>query len=62
MARQLGEEVVRLLFDQMGHDERVPTQVRLQLRPLEPALVRLAHADPRYFLDRGHPARLRGHF
>ncbi len=58
VGRQLGEELVRLLFDQLGHDERVPVPVRLQLRPLEPALLNLAHADPRYFLDAGHPARV----
>ncbi len=58
VGRQLGEEVVRLLFDQLAHDERVPVPVRLQARTLEPALQRLAHADPRYFLDRGHPARV----
>mgnify|MGYP000414997069 CR=1 FL=1 len=58
IGRQLGEEVVRLLFDQLGHDERIPVAVRLQLRALEPILLRLADADPRYFLDVGHPARL----
>jgi hypothetical protein len=58
IGRRLGEEVVRLLFDQMGQDERVPAPVRLQLRPLEPAMLRLAQADPRFFLDRAHPARV----
>ena len=57
IARQLGEEVVRLMFDQMGQDERVPAPVRLQLRPLEPVMLRLASVDPRFFLDRAHPAR-----
>ena len=58
IGRQLGEEVVRLMFDQMAQEERVPAPVRLQLRPLEPVLLRLAHADPRFFLDRTHPARI----
>jgi Protein of unknown function (DUF1631) len=58
IGRQLGEEVVRLLFDQLGHDERIPVPVRLQLRALEPLLLRLADADPRYFLDVAHPARV----
>ncbi|MBP6853476.1 MAG: DUF1631 family protein, partial [Rhodoferax sp.] len=58
IGRQLGEEVVRLMFDQLGQDERIPVPVRLQLRPLEPAMLRLAHSDPRFFLDRSHPARV----
>jgi hypothetical protein len=58
IGRLLGEEVVRLMFDQMGQDERVPVPVRLQLRALEPVLLRLASIDPRFFLDRAHPARL----
>jgi len=57
MGRQLGEEVVRLMFDQLGQDERIPVPVRLQLRPLEPAMLRLSQTDPRFFLDRTHPAR-----
>ncbi|MBL8339010.1 MAG: DUF1631 family protein [Rhodoferax sp.] len=57
IGRQLGEEVVRLMFDQLGQDERIPVPVRLQLRPLEPAMLRLSQSDPRFFLDRAHPAR-----
>ena len=57
IGRQLGEEVVRLMFDQLGQDERIPVPVRLQLRPLEPAMLRLSRTDPRFFLDRSHPAR-----
>ena len=57
IGRQLGEEVVRLMFDQLGQDERIPVPVRLQLRPLEPVMLRLSQSDPRFFLDRSHPAR-----
>ena len=57
IGRKLGEEVVRLMFDQLGQDERIPVPVRLQLRPLEPAMLRLSQTDPRFFLDRAHPAR-----
>lgn len=57
IGRQLGEEVVRLMFDQLGQDERIPVPVRVQLRPLEPVMLRLAQNDPRFFLDRSHPAR-----
>lgn len=58
IGRQLGEEVVRLMFDQLGQDERIPVPVRLQLRLLEPAMLRLSLRDPRFFLDRSHPARI----
>jgi hypothetical protein len=58
VGRQLGEEVVRLMFDQLGQDERIPAPVRLQLRLLEPAMLRLSLKDPRFFLDRSHPARI----
>lgn len=58
VGRRLGEEVVRLMFDQLGQDERIPMPVRLQLRPLEPAMLRLSQTDPRFFLDRTHAARV----
>ncbi|MEO6624265.1 MAG: DUF1631 family protein [Burkholderiaceae bacterium] len=57
IGRQLAEEVVRMMLDQVVQDERVPGAVRLQLRALDALLVRLAKADPRFFIDRDHPAR-----
>lgn len=57
LGRQLAEEVVRLMLDHVVQDERVMGPVRVQLRALEPLLVRLAKADPRFFIDRDHPAR-----
>ena len=57
MGRQLAEEVVRLMLEQVVNDERLAAPVRGQLRALEPLLVRLAKGDPRFFIDRSHPAR-----
>ena len=57
IGRQLAEEVVRLMLDHVVQDERVPGLVRMQLRALEAMLIRLAKADPRFFIDRDHPAR-----
>ena len=57
VGRQLAEEVLRMMLDQVLLDERVPGTVRMQLRALDALLVRLAKADPRFFIDREHPAR-----
>ncbi|MEO8857755.1 MAG: DUF1631 family protein, partial [Burkholderiaceae bacterium] len=57
MGRQLGDEVVRMMLEQLVQDERLALPVRAQLRGLEPLLVRLAKSDPRFFIDRAHPAR-----
>ncbi len=57
IGRQLGEEVVRMMLDQLVHDERLLGPVRARLRSLEPVLVLLAKSDPRFFIDRAHPAR-----
>lgn len=57
IGRMLGEEVVGLMIDQLASDERLLAPVRMQLRALEPALLQLARADPRFFIDRRHAAR-----
>lgn len=57
LGRQLGEEVARFMLDQLVNDERLLSPVRAQMRALEPVLVRLAASDPRFFMDREHPAR-----
>jgi hypothetical protein len=57
IGRQLGDEVVGMMLDQLAQDERLALPVRAQLRALEPVLVRLAKGDPRFFIDRAHPAR-----
>jgi hypothetical protein len=56
-AQVLGLEVVHLLVDQLAGDPRLMPPVRDIVRELEPALLRLALVDPRFFSDRAHPAR-----
>lgn len=56
-AQALGQEVVRLMVDTMAGDRRLLPQIRQTLRELEPALLRLALNDPRFFRDPHHPTR-----
>lgn len=57
LGQQLGEEVVRLMMENLGKDPRLLPPVRAQVKELEPLLLRLAQADPRFFSERKHPAR-----
>jgi hypothetical protein len=57
LGHQLGDEVVRLMFDNLEHDERLLPSLRRQLRAMEGAVLRLAREDSRFFSDRTHPAR-----
>lgn len=57
LGQQLGEEVVRLMLDNLMKDQRLLPPVRAQVKELEPMLLRLAQADPRFFSDKRHPAR-----
>jgi hypothetical protein len=57
LGRQLGEEVVRLMLDNLMQDERLLPKVREQVKALEPVLLRLSQSDPRFFSERKHPAR-----
>lgn len=54
---QLGEEVVRMMFDNLMHDERLLPKVRELIKTLEPLLLTLSQSDPRFFSERQHPAR-----
>jgi hypothetical protein len=56
-AQLLAQEVVKLMVDNIATDARLLAPVRQCVRDLEPALLRLALADPRFFSDRQHPAR-----
>jgi hypothetical protein len=58
IGEQLGEEVVRLMFDHLGEDRRLLPSLKRQLKAMEPAIHRLAKADSRFFSDRTHPARV----
>ncbi|HVZ46671.1 MAG TPA: DUF1631 family protein [Ramlibacter sp.] len=53
----LAQEVVALMVENIASDARLLEPVREAVRELEPALKRLAEADPRFFSDKAHPAR-----
>ncbi len=57
LGKQLGFEVVRLMLDNLMQDERLLQPVRALIKTLEPALLALSDADPRFFSERQHPAR-----
>jgi hypothetical protein len=54
---QLGKEVVRLMFDTLTQDDRLVAEYKRQLKGIEPAVLKLAQEDSRFFSDRNHPAR-----
>lgn len=57
IGQQLGKEVVRLMFDNLGQDTRLVPAFKRQLKAMEPAVLRLTEHDSRFFSDRNHPAR-----
>ena len=57
MSQAIGLSAVRTLVNQVASDERVLAPVREAFVALEPALLRMAMADPRFFGDDNHPAR-----
>jgi hypothetical protein len=57
MGKQLGEEVVRMMIDNLMQDERLLPEVRTLIKSLEPVLLALAQSDPQFFSERRHPAR-----
>lgn len=57
LGQQLGEEVVRLMLDNLMLDDRLLPKVRGLIKTLEPALTALGQSDPRFFSERQHPAR-----
>lgn len=57
LGRLLGQEVVRLMLENLINDQRLLPAIRRELGQLEPALIRLSQAEPRFFSDRQHPAR-----
>jgi hypothetical protein len=58
VAQALGVEVVSLMVDNIARDPRLLEPVQGLVRSLEPALMRLALEDPRFFIDKGHAARM----
>ena len=57
LGRQLGEEVVRLMLDNLQQDRRMLAGIRRSLQAMEPVLLGLSAVDPRFFSDKKHPAR-----
>ncbi len=57
LGKQLGEEVVRLMLDNLIADERLLPRVRAHLQTLEPLLMEIAKVDGRFFSDKQHAAR-----
>jgi hypothetical protein len=57
IGQQLGEEVVRLMFDHLLDDRRILAALKKELKAIEPAVQKLAQQDSRFFSDRNHPAR-----
>ncbi|MBC5765926.1 DUF1631 family protein [Ramlibacter albus] len=57
IGQQLGDEVVRLMFDNLAQDQRLLPGFKKQLKAIEPAVQKLAEEDSRFFSDRNHPAR-----
>jgi hypothetical protein len=53
----LAQGVVQLLLEGMTRDERLLAPVRHILGRLQPALLRIAHDDPRFIADKLSPAR-----
>jgi hypothetical protein len=53
----LAQEVVSLMVEKIASDPRLLPPLQQTVRDLEPALLRLALSDPRFFNDRKHPAR-----
>lgn len=53
----LGLEMVQQLVNQVARDARLLGAMREAIIALEPALLRLAMIDPRFFTDASHPGR-----
>jgi hypothetical protein len=57
LGQALGLEVVHLMVDNIVADPRLLAPMQQAVRDMEPALLRLALIDPRFFSDKMHPAR-----
>lgn len=58
LSQVLGLDAVRLLINQVASDVRILPPLREAFIALEPALLRTALSDPRFFGNEQHPARL----
>ena len=57
LGQALSLEVVTLMVENIAKDVRLLDPIREVVKTLEPALLRLALVDPRFFSDKQHPAR-----
>ncbi len=57
LGRELGEEVVRMMLENLAQDHRMLGGVRKCLKQMEPVLIKLSQSDARFFSERQHPAR-----
>ena len=57
LGRELGEEVVRMMLENLAQDHRMLGGVRKSLKLMEPVLITLSQSDARFFSERQHPAR-----
>ncbi len=57
LGMELGEEVIRLMLDNLMQDRRMLPEVRQSLKSMESLLIRLAQTDVRFFSERQHAAR-----
>src|SRR5690606_3700626 len=57
VSQAVGLDVVRKLVDQVARDPLLLAPVREAVVAMEPALLRLAMTEPRYFGQDDHPAR-----
>ena len=57
LGRELGEEVVRMMLENLAQDHRMLGGVRKCLKLMEPVLIKLSQSDARFFSERQHPAR-----
>ncbi|HMA07325.1 MAG TPA: DUF1631 family protein, partial [Ramlibacter sp.] len=56
-AQALGQEVVKLMVENVAADRRLLAPVQQAVRDLQPALLQLVQSDPRFFNDKQHPTR-----
>jgi hypothetical protein len=57
LGQVLSLEVVSLMVDNIVHDVRMLDPIKDVIKHLEPALLKLALVDPRFFSNKQHPAR-----
>jgi hypothetical protein len=57
LGEQIGEEVTRMMLENLSLDDRLLPKVRALLEALGPTLLALSKSDARFFSDAKHPAR-----